>query len=94
MLSFLDSLENWFDHSAHVDVNLHHVAQAVVTVLAVINPVVCGSIFLALTPKLSVAQRHWAAVRAALSILIILTTSALVGLKVLRRRCHVAESSA
>ena len=83
MQSFLDSLEIWLGKGAHVDVNLHHMAQAIVTVLAVINPVVCGSIFLTLTPKLNVAQRHWAAVRAALSILIILTTSALVGLKVL-----------
>jgi small neutral amino acid transporter SnatA (MarC family) len=57
--------------------------QAVVTVLAVINLVVCGSIFLTLTPKLALAQRQWAAVKAALSILIILVTSALVGLKVL-----------
>lgn len=57
--------------------------QAIVTVLAVINPVVCGSIFLTLTRKLALAQRRWAAVRAAFSILIILVTSALVGLKVL-----------
>ena len=65
------------------DMNLHHMVQAIVTVLAVINPVVCGSIFLTLTPKLAVAQRRWAAVKVALSILIILLTSALIGLKVL-----------
>ena len=29
--------------------NLHQILQAIVTVLAVINPVVCGSLFLALT---------------------------------------------
>jgi small neutral amino acid transporter SnatA (MarC family) len=29
--------------------NLHQVLQAIVTVLAVINPVVCGSLFLTLT---------------------------------------------
>jgi multiple antibiotic resistance protein len=57
--------------------------QAVVTVLAVINPVVCGSIFLTLTPKLASAKRRWAAVKVALSILVILVTSALIGLKVL-----------
>jgi multiple antibiotic resistance protein len=57
--------------------------QAVVTVLAVINPVVCGSIFLTLTPQLAPAQRRSAAVRVALSILIILVASALIGLKVL-----------
>jgi multiple antibiotic resistance protein len=63
--------------------NLSHMVQAIVTVLAVINPVVCGSIFLTLTPKLALAQRRWAAVKVALSILIILVTSALVGLKIL-----------
>jgi multiple antibiotic resistance protein len=57
--------------------------QAVVTVLAVINPVVCGSIFLTLTPTLLPAQRRWAAVRAALTILVILVVSALIGLEVL-----------
>lgn len=72
-----------FDLSTNFDANLHHMVQAIVTVLAVINPVVCGSIFLTLTPKLALAQRRWAAVKTALSILIILVTSALVGLKVL-----------
>src|SRR6516165_3561710 len=61
----------------------HHIVQAIVTVLAVINPVVCGSIFLTLTTKQTLAQRQRAAVKAALSILIILVASALVGLKVL-----------
>ena len=64
--------------------DLNHIVQAIVTVLAVINPVVCGSIFLTLTTKQTLAQRQRAAVKAALSILIILVTSALVGLKVLR----------
>ena len=58
-------------------------AQAIVTVIAVINPVVCGTIFLTLTPKLTRAQRHRSASRVALSILIILVCSALIGLKVL-----------
>jgi multiple antibiotic resistance protein len=71
-----------FDLPTNSDASLHHIVQAVVTVLAVINRVVCGSIFLTLTPKLALA-RQWAAVKAALSILIILVTSALVGLKVL-----------
>lgn len=53
------------------------------TVLAVINPVVCGSIFLTLTPKLASAKRQQLAVKVALSILVILVTSAFVGLKVL-----------
>jgi small neutral amino acid transporter SnatA (MarC family) len=72
-----------FDLRTSFDMNLHHMVQAIVTVLAVINPVVCGSIFLTLTPKLALAQRRWAAVKVALSILIILLTSALIGLKVL-----------
>jgi multiple antibiotic resistance protein len=58
-------------------------AQAIVTVLAAINPVVCGSIFLTLTPELAPAQRRRAAIKAALAILIILVASALIGLKVL-----------
>jgi multiple antibiotic resistance protein len=45
--------------------------------------VVCGSILLTLTPTLLPAQKRRAAVRVALSILIILVVSALIGLKVL-----------
>ena len=63
--------------------NFHQMLQAIVTVLAIINPVVCGSIFLTLTPKVASAQRRWAAVKVAFSILVILVTSALIGLKVL-----------
>jgi multiple antibiotic resistance protein len=63
--------------------NLHDMAQAIVTVLAVINPVVCGSIFLMLTPELSLMQRRRAAVKAALAILLILVAAALLGLEVL-----------
>jgi len=62
---------------------LHDMVQAIVTVLAVINPVVCGSIFLTLTPELAPAQKRAAAVKVALSILIILVASALIGLRVL-----------
>jgi multiple antibiotic resistance protein len=71
------------DLRPNLDVNLQHMVQAIVTVLAVINPVVCGSIFLTLTPKLALPQRRWAAVKVALSILVILAASALIGLKVL-----------
>jgi multiple antibiotic resistance protein len=65
------------------DASLHQMVQAVVTVLAVINPVVCSTIFLTLTPRLAPEQRRWAAVKVALTILIILVASALIGLKVL-----------
>jgi hypothetical protein len=54
-----------FDLRTSFDMNLHHMVQAIVTVLAAINPVVCGSIFLTLTPKLALAQRRWAAVKVA-----------------------------
>jgi Multiple antibiotic transporter len=63
--------------------DLHQVLQAIITVLAVINPVVCGSLFLSLTPNLTATERRLAAAKVALNILIILLASALVGLKVL-----------
>jgi multiple antibiotic resistance protein len=63
--------------------SLHQTVQAVVTVLAVINPVVCGSIFLTLTRSLDSGQRWRAAVHVALVILAVLVASALVGLAVL-----------
>jgi multiple antibiotic resistance protein len=63
--------------------NLHQILQAIVTVLAVINPVVCGSLFLTLTPTLTAPQRRREAAKVAVNILVVLTGSALVGLKVL-----------
>jgi multiple antibiotic resistance protein len=63
--------------------NLHNMAQAIVTVLAVINPVVCGSIFLTLTPQLTPAQRREAAGKVAIAILVILVGSALIGVRIL-----------
>jgi multiple antibiotic resistance protein len=63
--------------------DLGDVAQAIVTVLAVINPVVCGSIFLTVTQGLAPVQRRQAARKAALAILLILVGSALIGVKVL-----------
>ena len=68
---------------ANSGMKLHDMVQAIVTVLAVINPVVCGSIFLTLTPELAPAQKRAAAVKVALGILIILVASALIGLRVL-----------
>ena len=61
----------------------HQMLQAIVTVLAVINPVVCGSIFLTLTPNLASSARRRAALRVAFSVVVILVPSALIGLKVL-----------
>ena len=68
---------------ANFDTSLHQMVQAIVTVLAVINPVVCGSIFLTLTPNFESRQKWQAAVHVALSILIILVASAFIGLQVL-----------
>jgi multiple antibiotic resistance protein len=64
--------------------DVRHMAQAIVTVLAVINPVVCGSIFLGLTSKMERPQQERWARKASLDILIILVASALVGRTVLR----------
>ncbi len=63
--------------------NPHHVIQAIVTVLAVINPIVCGSIFLSLTPKMDRASQRRLASKAATGILVILVASALAGQTVL-----------
>ena len=63
--------------------DLHQILQAIVTILAVINPVVCGSLFLTLTPTLTAPQRRREAAKVAVNILVVLTGSALVGLKVL-----------
>ena len=63
--------------------SFQQILQAIVTVLAVINPVVCGSIFLTLTPTLPAAKRRRAAVKISFSILVILLASAIVGLKIL-----------
>jgi multiple antibiotic resistance protein len=68
---------------ANFHVSLHQIVQAIVTVLAVINPVMCGSIFLTLTPNLPPTQRRLAAIKVALGILIILVVSELIGLKIL-----------
>jgi multiple antibiotic resistance protein len=63
--------------------NVHQILQAIITVLAVINPVVCGSLFLNLTPNLTAPERRRAALKVALNILVILAGAALIGLKVL-----------
>jgi multiple antibiotic resistance protein len=68
---------------ASVGASLHNIVQAIVTVLAVINPVICGTIFSGLTSNFASTQKRWAAIKVALAILIILIASALIGLKVL-----------
>jgi multiple antibiotic resistance protein len=65
-------------------VNLHHLLQAIVTVLAVINPMVCGSIFLSLTPNVDRASQRRLASKVFIGILVILGASALAGQAVLQ----------
>jgi multiple antibiotic resistance protein len=68
---------------ASVGASLHNIAQAIVTVLAVINPVICGTIFSRLTSKFASTQKRWAAIKVALAILTVLIASALIGPKAL-----------
>jgi small neutral amino acid transporter SnatA (MarC family) len=65
------------------ETSLHNIVQATVTVLAVINPVICGTIFSRLTSKFASTQKRLVAIRVALAILIVLIASALIGLKAL-----------
>jgi hypothetical protein len=51
------------DHQGSFGVSFHQMLQAIVTVLAVIIPVVCASIFLSLTPKLAPGQRRQTALK-------------------------------
>jgi multiple antibiotic resistance protein len=62
---------------------MDHLLKATVTLLAVINPVVCGAIFHSLTESLPKAGGRQAAIKASLAIFAILVGSALVGLAVL-----------
>ena len=68
------------------DADLGQVVQAIVTVLAVINPAVCGTIFLMLTAKLESPQKRRAAVEVALAILAILLATVLADGCPLQRR--------
>ncbi len=83
MQGFLGLLSGWLGEFTASDMNPHQIAKAIVTVLAVINPAVCGSIFLTVTSELAPTKRFWAAGQAAISILVILVASSLIGLKVL-----------
>src|SRR6516162_10850204 len=70
------------DFHADSDVSFHQIQQAIVTVLAVIDPVVCGSIFDDATAAFAGTTTE-AAVRVTIRILVILVASALIGLKIL-----------
>jgi multiple antibiotic resistance protein len=62
-------------------VELH--LQAIVTVLSLMNPVVCGAIFVGLESDRSGARKVQDATRAAVAIMVILWLSALFGARVL-----------
>jgi multiple antibiotic resistance protein len=57
--------------------------QAIVTVLALINPVMCGAIFMQIEGERPVNARLADATRAALAVLVILVLAALVGVRIL-----------
>ena len=57
--------------------------QAIVTVLSLMNPVVCGVIFVGLESDRSGAQKVQDATRAVLAVMVILWLSALFGARVL-----------
>jgi small neutral amino acid transporter SnatA (MarC family) len=57
--------------------------QAIVTVLSLVNPLVCGAMFARVEAERSALQRRADATKGALAVLIILTAAALVGTQLL-----------
>jgi multiple antibiotic resistance protein len=58
--------------------------QAIVTVLSLVNPVVCGAMFARIEAQRSTAERRADAVTVALAIVAILSVAALIGTQLLR----------
>jgi multiple antibiotic resistance protein len=58
--------------------------QAIVTVLSLVNPVVCGAMFARIEAQRSAAERRADAMRVALAIVAILSIAALIGTQLLR----------
>ena len=58
--------------------------QAIVTVLSLVNPLICGTMFAQIEAGQTNATRQADATKAALTVLIILVIAALVGAKVLQ----------
>ncbi|MFZ0852783.1 MAG: MarC family protein [Hyphomicrobiaceae bacterium] len=58
--------------------------QAIVTVLSLVNPVVCGAMFARIEGECSVVERRADATKVALAVVIILTIAALIGTQLLR----------
>jgi multiple antibiotic resistance protein len=64
--------------------SLHTIAQDIVALLAITNPLGAVPVFLNITARLSLAERRRAAIEAALAVLIILTIAAVIGKPILR----------
>jgi len=64
--------------------SLRAIAQDIVALLAITNPLGAVPVFLSITTRLSLAERRRAAVEASLAVLIILATAAVVGQPILR----------
>jgi multiple antibiotic resistance protein len=64
--------------------SLHAIAQDIVALLAITNPLGAVPVFLNITARLSLTERRRAAVGAALAVLIILTIAAVIGKPILR----------
>jgi multiple antibiotic resistance protein len=58
--------------------------QAIVTVLSLVNPLICGAMFAQIEAGQTSATRFADATKAALTVLVILVIAALVGAKVLQ----------
>ena len=58
--------------------------QAIVTVLSLVNPVVCGAMFARIEGECSAVERRADATKVALAVVIILTIAALIGTQLLR----------
>src|SRR5262245_66668307 len=58
--------------------------QAIVTVLSLVNPVVCGAMFARIEAQRSAAERRADAMKVALAIVAILAIAALIGTQMLR----------
>ena len=63
---------------------MEHQLQAIVTVLSLVNPVICGTMFARIEAGQSRATQLADATRAALAVLVILVVTALIGARVLQ----------
>jgi multiple antibiotic resistance protein len=63
---------------------MEHHLQAIVTVLSLVNPVICGAMFARIEAGQSRAAQLADATRAALAVLVMLGVTALVGARVLQ----------